>query len=191
VATVGASPRLIALLLGNLNAFVFDFGVRLRSGGTDLNHFIVNQLFVVPPDRYGEPLWLELADLMSKAVLELNYTALDLEPFAKDVGYDGPPFRWDPARRFLLRCELDAAFFHLYGLSRDDTDYILDTFPIVRKNDEKAHGEYRTKRVILEIYDAMADAARTGVPYVTRLDPPPADFRVAHPPRPPASKKAR
>ncbi|MEP6653201.1 MAG: hypothetical protein ABJA82_07565, partial [Myxococcales bacterium] len=74
-------------------------------------------------------------------------------------------------------------FFHLYGLSRDDTDYVMDTFPIVRKHDEKAHGEYRTKRVILEIYDAMADASRTGSPYQTRPDPPPADPRVAHPPR--------
>ncbi len=82
---------------------------------------------------------------------------------------------------FSLRAELDAAFFHLYGIGHDDADYILYTFPIVRKNDEKAHGEYRTKRIILEIYDAMADAARTGEPYLTRLDPPPADPRVAHP----------
>ena len=66
-------------------------------------------------------------------VLELTYTAWDLEPFAKDCGYDGPPFRWDPERRFLLRAELDAAFFHLYGIGRDDADYILDTFPIVRR----------------------------------------------------------
>jgi superfamily I DNA/RNA helicase len=58
---------------------------------------------------------------------------------------------------------------------------ILDTFPIVRKNDEKAHGEYRTKRLILEVYDALAEATRTGRPYATRLDPPPADPRVAHP----------
>jgi hypothetical protein len=101
--------------------------------------------------------------------------------FAHDVDYSGPPFRWDPERRFLLRCEIDAAFFHLYGISRDDAAYILDTFPIVKKSDEKAHGEYRTQRVILEIYDAMADAARTGKPYQTRLDPPPADARVAHP----------
>ena len=113
-------------------------------------------------------------------------------PFAHDIGYDGPPCRWDPDRRFLLRCELDAAFFHLYGLSHDDTDYVMDTFPIVRKHDEKAHGEYRTKRVILEIYDAMADAARTGKPCQTRLDPPSADPRVAHPDtRPPAGRKGR
>ena len=80
-----------------------------------------------------------------------------------------------------IRCELDAAFFHLYGLSRNDTDYVMDTFPIVRKNDEKAHGEFRTKRVILEIYDAMALAAHSAMQYQTRLDPPPADPLVAHP----------
>ena len=97
------------------------------------------------------------------------------------MGYNGPPFRWDPARRALLRAELDAAFFLLYGIARDDVDYIMETFPIVKKNDEKAHGEYRTKRLILEIYDELAIAARTGRPYVSRLDPPPADPRVAHP----------
>ena len=61
--------------------------------------------------------------------------------------------------------------------------YIMETFPIVRCKDEAAHGEYRTKRVILEIYDAMQQAIETGQPYQTLLDPPPADPRVAHPPR--------
>ena len=112
---------------------------------------------------------------------ELTYTAWDLQPFARDCGYDGPPFRWYVERRFLLRCELDAAYFHLYGIERDDVDYIMETFPIVKRKDEAAHGEYRTKRVILEIYDELAEAMRTGVPYRTRLDPPPADPRVAHP----------
>lgn len=49
-------------------------------------------------------------------------------------------------------------------------DYILDTFPIVRRKDEAEHGEYRMKRVILEIYDAMQQTAATGAPYQTRLD---------------------
>jgi len=183
VVTVSGSPGQAALLLGNLNAFVFDFGARLRTSGTDLNHFIVNQLFVIPPARYEDPQWAHLAVTIRNAVLELTYTAWDLEPFASDVGYEGPPFRWDEERRFWLRAELDATFFHLYGIARDDVEYIMETFPIVRKNDEKAHGEYYTKRVILEIYDAMADAARLGEHYQTRLDPPPADPRLAHPPR--------
>ncbi len=84
-----------------------------------------------------------LCEWLLPRVLELTYTAWDLEPFGRDVGYDGPPFRWDPARRALLRAELDAAFFHLYAISRDDADYILDTFPIVRKNDEKAKGKQK------------------------------------------------
>lgn len=62
-------------------------------------------------------------------------------------------------------------------------DYIMETFPIVKRKDEQKYGEYRTKRVILKIYDAMTEAIRTGQPYQTLLDPPPADSAVAHPPR--------
>jgi len=115
--------------------------------------------------------------------LELTYTAWDLESFAKGCGYDGPPFHWNEERRFLLRCELDAAYFHLYGIERDDVDYIMETFPIVKRKDEKQSGEYRTKRVILEIYDKMKQAIETGEPYRTRLEPPPTDPSMAHPPR--------
>ena len=59
----------------------------------------------------------------------------------------------------------------------------METFPIVKPKDEQKYGEYHTKRVILEIYDAMAEASRTGKSYRTLLDPSPADLRVAHPPR--------
>lgn len=190
LAMPAVDPPLIACLYGNLCSFALDYAARQKVGGTHLKYHTFKQLPVLPPTVYpASAAWYHgrsALDFVLPRVLELTYTAWDLEPFAKDVGCDGPPFRWDPARRFLLRCELDAAFFHLYGLSRADTDYILDTFPIVRRDDEKAHGEFRTKRVILEGYDAMADAARTGAPYLTRVDPPPADPRVAHPPRPPA-----
>ena len=81
-----------------------------------------------------------------------------------------------------LRAMMDARFV-LHEIKRDDVDYILETFPIVKRKDEATHGEYRTKRIILEIYDELAEAMRTGVPYRTRLDPPPADPRVAHPPK--------
>ena len=56
-----------------------------------------------------------------------------------------------------------------------------DTFPIVRRKDEEKYaGDYRTKRVILEIYDALQQAMDTSQPYQTRLAPPPADPRAAH-----------
>ena len=114
-------------------------------------------------------------------LLELTYVDWDLEPFARDSGYDGSSFRRDEERRFLLRSELDAAYFHLYGIERGDVDYIMGTFPIVKRKDEQQYGEYWTKRVVLEIYDEMKQAIETGEPYRTRLESPPADPSMAHP----------
>lgn len=168
-----------SLFAAGLNSFAFDFLLRRRMSRQGVDFFIVKQTLVPRDERYD--VVRVPRRLIEQMVLELSYTAWDLQPFAKDIGYDGPPFQWDAERRFSLRCELDAAFFHLYGLSRDDTQYVMETFSVVRKNDEKAHGEYRTKRVILEIYDEIAAAARSGSPYKTRLDPPPADSRLAHP----------
>jgi hypothetical protein len=65
---------------------------------------------------------------------------------------------------------LDAAAFHLFGVRREDVDYIMDSFRIVKRKDETAYGEYRTKRLILEIYDQMALAIETGVPYDSPFD---------------------
>jgi hypothetical protein len=104
-----------------------------------------------------------------------------LEAFAQDCGWFGPPFHWDEERRFQLRCELDAVFFHLYGLNRDDTAYILDTFPIVKRKDEEKFGAYRTKDRILELYDALAECQRTGQAFVSPLNPVPASMAAAHP----------
>ncbi len=175
-----------ANLQANLTAFAFDYATRQKVGGTHLTYGYLNQLPVLLPENYLQPaLWQPvqtLRDWILPRVLELTYTAYDLEPFAKDCGYDGPPFHWDEERRFLLRCELDAAYFHLYGIARDDVAYIMETFPIVKRKDEAAHGEYRTKRVILEIYDAMQQAIDTGQAYQTLVDPQPAMGAKLSPP---------
>jgi hypothetical protein len=215
--------KLIPALYANLAALCFDFIARQKLGGVSLKYFVMKQLPVLPPTGYGNSCnWpaspQTLRDWLVSRVLELTYTAWDLEAFAQDCGWPGPPFRWDEERRFLLRCELDAAFFHLYLLAisdggwkparrtegaahdetpeqlaelqrhfhtpRDAVSYILDTFPILKRKDEaKFNADYRTKRVILEIYDALAESMQTGKPYQTRLDPPPADPRCCHPPR--------
>lgn len=214
--------RASGVLAGLLNSCACDYVARQKVGGTHISYFILYQLPVIARAIYDQPCRWDLrgtfSEWLSVHVLELVYTAWDLEPFAQECGWDGPPFRWDDARRFLLRCELDAAFFHLYlpvddrgdwrpartadGCPHDETAgelaeltsrfpnprdaaaYIMDTFPIVRRKDEEAFdGDYRTKRVILEIYDAMQEAIRTGKPYQTRLEPPPADRRCCHPER--------
>jgi hypothetical protein len=181
-------------LMGCLNSFVADYVLRQKASGGNASLFIIEQL----PAPKAPAVFR--AHLHSTA-LELVYTAWDLEQFALRCGWGGPPFRWDEDRRFLLRCELDAVFFHLYlpsdkhgdwqaekgarekelerlkqffPIPRDAVAYIMDTFPIVRRKDEENYnGDYRTKRVILDIYDAIAEAISTGQSYQTRLDPPP------------------
>lgn len=162
-------------LVANLNAFCFDYAARNKITGLHLNLSVWKQLPIIDISQNYGAQNSELNLSIFRACIELIYTAHDLTPFAQDCGYGGPLFIWDDDRRFLLRCELDAAYFHLYGIERDDVDYIMETFPIVKRKDEKAHGEYRTKRVILEMYDQMAEATATGVPYQTWLDPPPAN----------------
>ncbi|HPH40500.1 MAG TPA: N-6 DNA methylase [Candidatus Fermentibacter daniensis] len=171
-------------LVTDLDSLVSDYITRQKVGGTHLTYHYLNQIPVIPPESYRHSCsWCtgsSLQEWIKSRVLELTYTSLSMKPFAEDLGCDGPHFSWDDERRFQLRCELDAAFFHLYGCSRDDAAYILDTFPILCDKDIKKYGTYRTKDSILSIYDAMQLAIDTGEPYQTILDPPPADSRVAH-----------
>jgi hypothetical protein len=172
-----------AALLANLSSFALDYVSRLKIGGTNFNYFYVNQFPVLSPNQ------LACHEVfISARVLELTFTAHDMRPFAADLGDTGSPFRWDVARRQVIRAELDALFFHLYGICRDDVDYILDTFPIVKRKDEAKYGTYRTKELILAEYDRMAEAGLTldnplvdGENYTSTLTPPP-----GHGPRHPA-----
>ena len=68
----------------------------------------------------------------------------------------GPPFTWDEEERRHLRARLDALYFHLYGLGRDDAGYVLGTFPIVRRQDEAQFGRYRTRDLILAYMNALS-----------------------------------
>ncbi|MBN3893965.1 MAG: restriction endonuclease [Nostoc sp. NOS(2021)] len=158
-----SNPKLIACLGANLNSIIFDFVARQKIGGTDLALFIVKQLPVLPPELYTP----EDIKFISDRVLELVYTAWDMQPFAKDMGYDGEPFIWNPNRRALLRAELDAYYAKLYGLTRDELRYILDpadiygkdfpseTFRVLKNNEIRQFGEYRTQRLVLEAWDRM------------------------------------
>lgn len=152
-----------AALLGNLGALVLDFCARVKVGGTHLTYGYLKQFPVLPPDRYTEA---DLAYIVPR-VLELTYTAHDLAGWAKDLGYDGPPFAFDPERRAALRTELDAYYAHLYGLTHDEQRYILDpaavmgedypseTFRVLKNKELREFGEYRTQRLVLAAWDAL------------------------------------
>jgi hypothetical protein len=140
-----------------------DFVVRQKIGGTHLKLHTQKQIPTLPPSAYTQA----AIDFIQPRVLELTYTAHDLKPWAEDLGYDGPPFIFDPERRSLLRAELDAYYAHLYGLSRDELRYILDpadvmgpdypseTFRVLKTNEIRQFGEYRTQRLVLEAWDRL------------------------------------
>ena len=146
-----------ALLAGNFNTIAFDFVVRQKIQGTTLNWFIVEQLPVIARECYDRLFGKKTAaELVRDHVLRLTFTSDDMSPFARDLGYTGLPFVWDAEERRHLRARLDALYFHLYGLSKDDAGYVLNTFPIVRRRDEKVFGSYRTKELILAYMNALA-----------------------------------
>ena len=153
------------LLVANLNATILDFVTRQKVQGQTLNLFIVEQLPVVPLDRYDSVRFgpKTAGEIVREAVLELTYTAHDMAPFARDMGHLDeagvvkPPFRWDEDRRLGLRAKLDAVFFYLYGVTdRDEVRYIYSTFPIVERQETEAYGRYRSCALCLAWINALA-----------------------------------
>jgi hypothetical protein len=171
------------------NSFAMDWLTRCRLSAPTLSYTLLDSL---PFPR------LELSDGFVQAaapiVLRLICTSTEMTAFwnqmakydlAEPVPYDSVPgpALTAPLDRALARAELDAMVaLRVFGLTRSEVSTLMVSFDVLRRREEKAFGEYRTKRVVLEVYDAMAESDRTGVPYQTRLDPPPADARCGYPP---------
>ena len=157
------SPEYVAALIGNLSSLTLDYIARHKVGGTHLNFFIAKQLPVIAPDQYTS----KDLSFISSRTLELIFSSYDLSAWAEDLGYKRTPFGFDPDRRAQVRAELDAYYARLYGLTREELAYILDpaevmgpdypseTFRVLKNNEEKTFGEYRTRRLILSAWDAL------------------------------------
>ena len=146
-----------ALLTANLSSLALDFVAKRKVQGTHLNWYIVEQLPVIAPADYEREFGGKTArELVRDHVLQLSYTAHDLAPIALDLGYAADPFPWDSEERRQLRARLDALYFHLYGLDEDAAAYILDQFPVLKKNERRAHERYLTKELVLGHYRALA-----------------------------------
>ncbi len=157
------SNQLQCCLYAEWASLVFDYVVRQKISHVHLKFNIVKQLPTIPPTFYTAP----RLDFIVPRVLELTYTSHSLTPFARDLGYDGPPFGWDEDRRALLRAELDAFYARAYGLDRDELRYILDpadvrgpdypseTFRVLKEKEIRKYGEYRTRRIVLDAWDRM------------------------------------
>ncbi|WP_230964459.1 Eco57I restriction-modification methylase domain-containing protein [Pseudomonas aeruginosa] len=140
--TTTANAQLAACLLGNLCSLVLDYCARVKVGGTHLTYGYLKQFPILPPEHYTEA---DL-DFIVPRVLELTYTAWDLQPWAEELigGWKTEngdwklgtpdairrsplvPFPCDPDRRAYLRGQLDQYYAKLYGLTEEELRYILD-----------------------------------------------------------------
>jgi hypothetical protein len=158
----------VLMFLANVNSMVFDYTVRQKLGGNHLTFSVLNQVPVLRPSAYHASDTRFITD----RVLELVYTADDISGFALELGFEGPPFEWSDERRSNIRAELDAYYAHLYSLTRDELRYILDpkdvlgqdfpseTFRVLKEREEQEFGEYRTRRLVLEAFDRLAESSR-------------------------------
>lgn len=147
------SPDELFYCLGMLNSLCMDYVARFKvTSGMSMFHFYQLPL---PRLTSGNPYF----DAIVPRAARLTCTRPEFadlwgqvmgEPWTEASGAT------DTAERQQLRDELDAIVAHLYGLSRDDFDHILGTFPLVFPDDETG----RTKRAaLLAVYDAFAGFA--------------------------------
>jgi hypothetical protein len=183
------SPNLTATLIAAQSSLIVDYTSRQKMSDSHMKVFIWKQLPIPHPIEMGHHV-----PFLVPRVLELVYTTRDLAGLARDLGdpVEMGPFCWDDRRRALIRAEMDAYFFHLYGVGRDDTEYILESFQTenggLKNNEIAKYGSYRTKELVLAEYDRMAAAGLSltqplvdGENYTSTLNPPP-----GHGPRHPA-----
>jgi hypothetical protein len=141
----------------------FDYIARLSIGGTHLTYSYLKQFPALAPTQFSSS---DLSFVRDR-VLELTFTSSKMKTWAEDLGYTGKPFEWNEGRRATLRAELDAFFARKFGLTRDELRYVLDpadvrgdsypseTFRVLKNNESRAFGEYRTQRLVLTAFDRL------------------------------------
>ena len=164
-----------AVLLGMMSSLTFDYVARQKNGGKHMSTFIAKQLPLLTPDQIPSTTQWQIV----KRVAELCYFNHDMDGWASELWEEmneeqraalpqlgaQQPWIYNPERRAVLQAELDAIFAHLYGLNTEDLLYILDpedvcgkgcineTFRVLKDNEIRQYGEYRTKRLVLEAWN--------------------------------------
>ena len=158
-----------------LSSLVFDYVARQKVGGSSMALFIMKQQPVLTPDQIPSSMQWQIV----KRVAELCYFNHDMDGWASELWEEmseeqrselpqlgnQQPWIYNPERRAILQAELDAIFAHLYGLNTEDLRYILDpedvcgkgcineTFRVLKDNELRQYGEYRTKHLVLKAWN--------------------------------------
>ena len=165
----------VASLCAMMSSLVFDYTTKQKIGGSHASISFVKQFPVLTPDQIPSTTQWQIV----KRVSELCYFNHDMDGWAEELWEEmseeqraelpqlgaQQPWVYNPERRAILQAELDAIFAHLYGLDTEDLVYILDpedicgkgcineTFRVLKDNELRQYGEYRTKRLILEAWN--------------------------------------
>ena len=167
------SDKETACLYADLNSLIHDWCARQKIGGNSLSYTYKRQIPALAPSAYSQ----EDIDFIVPRVLELTYTSYSLKGWAEALGYEGEPFVFDPERRAILRAELDARYAKLYGLNEQELRYILDpadvygedypseSFRVLKEKEIAEFGEYRTRRMVLDAWEAQEEPFAVGDDY--------------------------
>ncbi len=165
----------VAALIGMMSSIPFDYVTKQKIGGSHASIGFVKQFPVLTPDQIPSAAQWQIV----RRVAELCYFNHDLDGWAEELWEEmtedqraelpqlgnKQPWIFNPDRRALLQAELDAIFAHLYGLTTEDLRYILDpedvcgegcineTFRVLKDNEIRQFGEYRTKRLVLDAWN--------------------------------------
>jgi N-6 DNA Methylase len=160
-------PENAFLLLANFNSIVFDYLLRQKIGGTHLSDYILEQVPVIPMARYSKAISSEIR----LRVFSLSAGFACLKPWKEMLLSGAQTYVADSRDSSIIKSEIDAIYAHLYGLTKDELRYVLDpadvmgpdypseTFRVLKNNEIREFGEYRTQRLVLEAWDRLFGAA--------------------------------
>jgi len=151
----------VACLLASLCSIVLDYVARQKIGGTHLNFYLAKQLPIPAPRQFDRA----AAQAISTRVAALLQTT-DLSAFRHELRV-AEPTRPSPRERSVIRAELDALVASQFGIDRDDLRFVLDpserfdaeypseTFRVLKDNEVRKFGEYRTRTLVLDAWDRL------------------------------------
>ncbi len=152
-----------SVLFAQMGSLVADYCLRHKTGQPSLPLWCPEQMPIHSPRQVTQADILFVRERLVRLVVSAN----DFREFSVDMGFGPIEPGWNPAERSVLQAELDAYYAHLYGLSRDELRYILnpadvmgpdypsETFRVLKNNEMRQFGEYRTQRLVLEAWDRL------------------------------------
>lgn len=139
-------------LLSFFNSFCLDFYLR-QTITTNLNFFYIHQL---PVPRLSQ------SDTLYNSIVDIALRLVCISDEFAELWKDLTNTKWSKAKvaineddRAKLRAELDGYVAHIYGLTEDEFQYVLSTFPLVAE---------KTKQNALQAYRDLAPSFKVASP---------------------------